>query len=111
MILDTNALSAFVDGVPAIAAALDDARHIAIPVVVLGEYRYGINHSAKRRQYEDWLHRYLHAFRILSITEDTAFEYASIRSELRQSGKPIPAMRLATFFGPFRPFNLAHPVC
>ncbi len=42
MILDTNALSAFIDGEPAVGARLSSETHVAIPVIVLGEFRYGI---------------------------------------------------------------------
>ncbi len=91
MILDTNALSAFVDGVPLVGAAVRSARQMVVPVIVLGEYRYGITHSVRRPAYESWLDRYLSEFRILAISEETALEYAALRSELRRSGKSIPA--------------------
>jgi tRNA(fMet)-specific endonuclease VapC len=91
VILDTNALSAFADGVPLAVAAVDAANDVAIPVIVLGEFRYGVTHSKRRREYEAWLDRYLPVFRVLDITTETAFEYAVIRSELRLLGRPIPA--------------------
>ena len=40
--LDTNALSAFIDGEPAVGARLSGESVVAIPVIVLGEFRYGI---------------------------------------------------------------------
>ena len=91
MILDTNALSAFADGVPQIRTALAPVGELAVPVIVLGEYRYGLAHSNRRRYYENWLDSYLHLMRVLPISETTAVEYAAIRSELRKTGKPIPA--------------------
>jgi predicted nucleic acid-binding protein len=42
LILDTNALSAFVDGEPAVGAILGLQHRAAIPAIVLGEFRYGI---------------------------------------------------------------------
>ena len=36
MILDTNALSAFVDGVPQVGAAVRAAHEMVIPAIVLG---------------------------------------------------------------------------
>ena len=42
MILDTNALSAFVDGDAGVADALRTGARAAIPVIVLGEFRYGV---------------------------------------------------------------------
>ena len=55
MILDTNALSAFIDGDPAIGVRLSGEDHVAIPVIVLGEFRYGIAGSRHRDKYERWL--------------------------------------------------------
>jgi tRNA(fMet)-specific endonuclease VapC len=91
VILDTNALSAFADGAPLATAALQTANDVAIPVIVLGEFRYGVTHSTRHRAYQAWLERYLPSFRVLEITAETALEYATIRSELRRLGKPIPA--------------------
>jgi predicted nucleic acid-binding protein len=45
VILDTNALSAFADEHPAILSILAGAEQLAIPVIVLGEYRYRIVQS------------------------------------------------------------------
>lgn len=41
MILDTNRLSAVAEGESALEPILRKADQIAIPVIVLGEYRYG----------------------------------------------------------------------
>jgi tRNA(fMet)-specific endonuclease VapC len=91
MILDTNALSAFIDGHPAIAARLAAEAQAAIPVIVLGEFRYGISGSRYRARYEQWLADHLPAFQILSITEPTAVAYARVRVSLKKAGRPIPA--------------------
>ena len=55
MILDTNALSAFVDGDAAVGEILRRQARAAIPVIVLGEFRYGIAESRRRSAYEVWL--------------------------------------------------------
>jgi tRNA(fMet)-specific endonuclease VapC len=91
VILDTNALSAFADGIPQIGVVLGHASEMAVPAIVLGEYRYGLAHSTRRHYYETWLDGYLHLMRVLPVTDSTAIKYAAIRSELRKSGKPIPA--------------------
>ena len=91
MILDTNGLSAVVEGDPAIEPLLRKAAHLAIPVVVLGEYRYGISHSRERKRYEEWLAKYLPTFRSLSVDEQTTIPYAAVRSELKKAGTPIPS--------------------
>ncbi len=91
MILDTNALSAFVDGAPAVGAALSAQRQVAIPVIVLGEFRYGIMGSRHRKTYEEWLKNHLRDFDILTITAETTLPYATLRATLKKSGRPIPA--------------------
>ncbi len=91
MILDTNALSAIADGEEEPAAALQEAGLAAIPVVVLGEYRFGIAHSKYREAYENWLDANLPACRVLEVTEVTAIVYAGVRFALRRAGTPIPA--------------------
>lgn len=91
MIVDTNALSAFADGSSRAIAVLESVSEVLVPVIVLGEFRYGIMHSRRRREYETWLEQYLPAFRVLEITAETALEYAQLRSELRHLGSPIPA--------------------
>ncbi len=45
MILDTNALSAFVDGEAGVGEILRRQARAAIPVIVLGEFRYCISES------------------------------------------------------------------
>lgn len=65
MILDTKGLSALADGEPALGPVLRKAAQIAIPVIVLGEYRYGISRSRNRKVYEQWLAEYLPKFRVL----------------------------------------------
>ena len=91
MILDTNALSAFIDGEPAVGVRLSSETHVAIPVIVLGEFRYGIAGSRYRDRYERWLTDHLSTFEILGVTEPTTLTYARVRASLKKLGRPIPA--------------------
>ena len=91
MILDTNALSAFVDGEPEIGAILGAQHRVAIPVIVLGEFRYGIIGSRHRKTYEEWLNAHLRHFDLLAITAETTVPYAALRATLKRLGRPIPA--------------------
>lgn len=91
MILDTNGLSAIADGESTLEPVLRKAAQIAIPVIVLGEYRYGISHSRDRKDYERWLLEYLPEFRILDVDEGTSVSYAEVRTELKKGGTPIPS--------------------
>ena len=90
MIVDTNALSAAADDDPAVTAILARAEQMAIPVIVLGEYRYGIAQSRNRASYESWLMGLLQDCFVLDITEPTSQYYADITLELKRKGKPIP---------------------
>lgn len=91
MILDTNALSALAEGEAALESVIGKAAHIAIPVIVLGEYRYGISQSRYRKHYEQWLNEYLPEFRVLDVDELTAVSYSAVRAELKKAGTPIPS--------------------
>jgi predicted nucleic acid-binding protein len=91
VILDTNALSAFADGDRGVGEVLRFQRRAAIPVTVLGEFRYGTAESRHRAAYEAWLRDELKHFEILAVTEGTTVSYAELRVELRRAGKPIPA--------------------
>jgi tRNA(fMet)-specific endonuclease VapC len=91
VILDTNALSAFVDGDAGVGEILRRQARAAIPVIVLGEFRYGIAESRHRSAYEAWLESQLPHFDVLAVTDETAVAYAALRVSLRRSGRPIPA--------------------
>ena len=90
MIVDTNALSAAADDDPAIIAILMRADQMAIPVIVLGEYRYGIAQSRHYATYENWLAGLLRDCAVLDINEPTTQHYAEITLDLKHKGKPIP---------------------
>ena len=90
MILDTNALSATADDDPAMIALLARAEQVAIPVIVLGEYRHGVAQSRNRASYEKWLSGLLNDCLVLNINEPTTQYYAEIVLELKRKGTPIP---------------------
>lgn len=91
MIVDTNALSAIVDGEPAIASVIEDAELLAITVVTLGEYRFGISQSVRKTQHEAWIRENLSRYRIFNITGETSGHYAQLRLALKRAGTPIPS--------------------
>jgi predicted nucleic acid-binding protein len=91
VILDTNALSAMADGDLTLEPILRQASGIAVPAIVLGEYRYGIRQSRKRVRYERWLVEATPSCQVLAVDEGTAEYYADIREELKRSGRPVPA--------------------
>ena len=79
------------DGDPAVRDALLGAARAAVPVIVLGEFRYGIAESRHRAAYEAWLHTHLLDFDVLAVTDETTVAYARLRVALKRSGRPIPA--------------------
>jgi len=91
VILDTNALSAF--GSSRIGMLLRKAEQPAVPVIVLGEFQYGVTHSTRSRYYEEWLERYLPGFRILEITMG---QRQSTQVSALNSGTPARRFRLMT---------------
>ncbi len=91
MILDTNALSAFADDATPGMQQIATADELHIPVIVLGEYRFGIATSRRRREYEAWLARGRALWNVLPLVEETAMHYASIRPQLKRAGAPLPA--------------------
>jgi predicted nucleic acid-binding protein len=90
VILDTNALSALADGDTELAAKLGDTAHLALPAIVLGEYRFGIMASRHRKAYEAWLTEHLPLFDLLPVDDQTAKHYAGLRHDLKRLGRPMP---------------------
>jgi tRNA(fMet)-specific endonuclease VapC len=91
LILDTNALSAYLDRTPAAVEIASEAKELAIPVIVAGEFAFGIAQSRHREAYERSLQRMLDRCTVLTVGIETARHYAAIRLELKSAGKPIPA--------------------
>ena len=90
MILDTNALSAAAEKDPGVISILEGAAQLALPVIVIGEYRYGIARSRHMTKYQLWLEGLIADCTVLDISEQTTRHYADVAIELTQSGKPIP---------------------
>jgi tRNA(fMet)-specific endonuclease VapC len=89
LILDTNALSAAAEREPSALEVVARAERLAIPVIVLGEYRLGIAQSRYRASYAHWLREWIAAVSVLDIDEETTHAYAAIGLELKNKGKPI----------------------
>lgn len=91
MILDTNAISAIADANKDILLHLQNpSTVIHLPVIVLGEYRYGVKSSRHRAAREKWLADLEADSTVLDVTVETSRAYAEIRHELCLAGRPIP---------------------
>ena len=90
MILDTNGLSDFLDGNPGIVNLLNDVTGIFLPVIVVGEYRFGLRGSRLKKEVEPQFEAFMNFCSILDVTETTTRSYAAIRQQLKKAGTPIP---------------------
>ena len=90
MILDTNAVSALLAGDEELAVVLDSDERHHLPVIVIGEYRYGLLRSKYRQRLEPVLATLIRESIPLAIDLETTNHYARVRDELRSKGRPIP---------------------
>ena len=90
MILDTNAVSDLFAGEPALEARLSASERHHLPIIVIGEYRYGLMRSRARGVLEELLERLADESFILYPDRTTTVHYATIRHRLKQAGTPIP---------------------
>lgn len=90
MILDTTAVSALLAGDPKLPPVLAGIQRHHLPVVVIGEYSYGLMRSRLRAQLQALLDALARESIVLDVDQVTARCYADVREELRRSGKPIP---------------------
>ena len=93
MILDTNAISDLLKNNEALVAALGKDDH-QLPVIALGEYRYGLMRSSLREQLEQRLRRWEAIWPVLPVGSETTAHYARVREQLRASGNPLKPCRL-----------------
>jgi tRNA(fMet)-specific endonuclease VapC len=91
VILDTNALSALFDGDARLKAVLAKAARISLPVIVLGEYRFGLLGSRMRKTIEPALDALQDESDVIAIDTDTVRPYAKLRDQLKRAGTPIPS--------------------
>jgi tRNA(fMet)-specific endonuclease VapC len=91
VILDTNALSAVADGSQAVVEQIAPTRTRAVPVIVMGEYRFGFMQPRRKADYERWLAKSLSSCRVLDVGAETAMRYPELQGELKIAGTPIPA--------------------
>lgn len=90
MILDTNAVSALLAGDSALAEQISGVDRHHLPVIVIGEYRYGLARSRHRRSLALLLDSLIRDSIILPVDESTSSFYADVRNELRERGRPLP---------------------
>ena len=90
MIFDTNALSAFLLADRALLAVVPASVVIRLPVIVLGEYRFGLLKSRERVKLGRLLDEFQKVVEVLPVDEMTVQPYAEIREQLHKAVRPIP---------------------
>ena len=88
--LDTNTVSSLLEGDRALLAVLTGVPRFALPVVVVGEYRYGLQRSRHRKQLDAMLDGLVAESDLLVIDDETTQSYARVREALRAKGRPLP---------------------
>lgn len=90
--LDTSAYSHFRRGETDAVAAIESARNVAVPAVVLGELRAGFRLGSLSERNEAELRRFLAhpAVAVLDVDDEAATHYAELIVELRKAGRPLP---------------------
>ena len=88
--LDTNAVSAWAEADAALLRVLPKDRLWHLPVIVIGEFSYGIRRSRERAKLQKWMSEVAASCVLVGIDEHTAEDYADIREELRIAATPIP---------------------
>ncbi len=89
--LDTNAVSAFAEGNPSVREKIAAGTGPYLPVIVIGEYRFGLLRARDRERRLAWLEELTRHWTVLEISADTAATYAEIRQALRERATPIPS--------------------
>lgn len=90
MILDTNAVSDLFSDEPRLVSLLSGVHPVHLPVVAIGEYRFGLRRSRSRNALSRQLETLVSESIVLPVDLDTTEHYAEIRHELKQQGTPIP---------------------
>lgn len=88
--LDTSAVSALLEGDAALLELLGGVTRFALPVIVVGEYRFGLQRSRHRKQLAALLDELVAESDLLLVDDHTTLHYAQVREALRAKGRPLP---------------------
>ena len=91
MLLDTNAYSALVRGIPAIVDLVSGTTELTLPLPVVAELRYGFAKGSQLERNEQTLQKFLGQPQISIVipTVKTTEYYAEIQLLCQQQGKPL----------------------
>ncbi len=91
MILDTVAIAALAERDEELMDIAGEASVVHLPIIALGEYRFGIDGSRHREKLTRWFRVLIDLHEVLYVDLETLDSYAKIRIELKEAGTPIPA--------------------
>lgn len=89
-LFDTNIVIGYLKNDTAISEKLNNIDKLTLPIITVGEMLYGAYYSKKADKNISYYRSFFECCEILHINENTARCYAEIKSELRNSGRPIP---------------------
>jgi tRNA(fMet)-specific endonuclease VapC len=90
MILDTNAVSALSFENADLVEALGVGPRHHLPVIVIGEYEFGLAGSTRNRELKSWFALLVSESVVLTVDRETATHYSAICATLKRKGTPIP---------------------
>ncbi len=92
IVVDTMAYTALMRGESCAIERIEQAEHVALPIVVVGELRAGFIVGSKRVKNEAKLVEFLGRERvsILYLDQQSAHSYALLFQYLKRAGTPIP---------------------
>jgi tRNA(fMet)-specific endonuclease VapC len=89
-LLDTNIVIALLAGDKKVIKRLEKVSYIRVPVIVAGELYYGALNSGRPKNNIKLLDSFFKTVELINCDSDTAFNYAQIKKNLKDKGKPIP---------------------
>lgn len=90
ILLDTNIVIELFKGNAAVAAFLETQQTVDIPFAVLGELYLGAYRSSNPKKHLQQIEAFLENCNVLIADDETANQYAIIKTALLKKGKPIP---------------------
>lgn len=89
--LDTNAYRELQEGHRELATEIRRAETVGLPVIVVGELRFGFMNGSRLRENSEALERFIATPRVqvLQLNDETTRLFGEIATLLRRSGRPI----------------------
>ena len=90
LLLDTNVIIRFVNGVTELFGLFDDEEKLFVSSISVGELMYGAELSSKTEFNHEHYLGLCEALHIITPDQDVAVQYGLIKAALKKKGHPIP---------------------